>query len=59
MKVIILLKFKTLFMKLSIIFFMVVALAITSCAQDQKKADGAATKEQAQNYSDTKDKNFC
>ncbi len=47
MKVIILLKFKTLFMKLSIIFFMVTAFAITSCAQNQKKADRAATHEQA------------
>ena len=47
MKVIILLKFKTLFMKLSILFFMVTAFAITSCAQDQKKVDRTTTKEQA------------
>ncbi len=47
MKVIILLKFKTLFMKLSILFFMVTAFAITSCAQDQKKADRADTTGQA------------
>jgi len=47
MKVIILLKFKTLFMKSSILFFMVTAFAITSCAQDQKKADRPATTGQA------------
>ncbi len=47
MKVIILLKFKTLFMKLFILCFIVTAFAITSCAQDQKKADGAATTGQA------------
>lgn len=40
-------KFKTLFMKLSIIFFIATAFAITSCAQNQKKADRAATHEQA------------
>lgn len=47
MKVIILLKFKTLFMKLSIIFFMVTAFAITLCTQNQKKADLSTTNEQA------------
>jgi mercuric ion binding protein len=46
MKVIIPLKFKTLFMKLSILFFMITAFAITSCAQDQKKANRATTNEQ-------------
>ena len=37
---------KTLVMKLSISMFMAVALAITSCAQEQKKPEQPATKEQ-------------
>ena len=48
MKVIIQLKFKTLFMKLSLLFFMITAFTISSCAQDQKKVDRATTNEQAQ-----------
>ena len=49
MKVIMQLKLKTLFMKLSLLFFMVTAFTITSCAQDQKKPDQATTNEQPQN----------
>jgi Cu+-exporting ATPase len=37
---------KSLFMKLSISMLLVVALAITSCAQEQKKPEQPATKEQ-------------
>lgn len=48
MKGLIQLKFKALFMKLSLLFFMVTAFTITSCAQDQKKVDRATTNEQAQ-----------
>lgn len=48
MQVITQLKFKTMFMKLSILFFLVTAFTITSCAQDQKKVDRATTTEQAQ-----------
>ena len=47
MKVIIQLKFKTLFMKLSLLLFMVYAFTITSCAQDQKKVDRATTNQEA------------
>lgn len=43
MKAIILLKFKTLLMRLFILFFMVTAFAITSCAQDQAKVDQTTT----------------
>ena len=48
MKVIIQLKFKTLFMKLSLLFLMITAFTISSCAQDKKKVDRATTNEQAQ-----------
>ncbi len=37
---------KTLVMKLSISMFMVVALAITSCAQEKRKAEQSTPKEQ-------------
>ncbi len=43
MKVIIPLKFKTVFMKLSILFILMTAYAIISCAQHQDKVDRTIT----------------